>query len=143
MEEIFVDAGPFYALNTPYDQYRTRAQAAIQAIGKQKFRLVTTDYVIDEALTMLITSRKAGYHFALNLLKFLSEKDKNGPMVHTEFISQDRFKHSIEVFCRYNRDKTWSFTDCASFAVMKELKIKTAFTFDDHFKQMGFKILGK
>lgn len=41
MEKIFVDAGPFYALNTPYDQYHDRAQAVIQAIGKQKFQLVT------------------------------------------------------------------------------------------------------
>lgn len=142
MEEIFVDAGPFYALNTPYDQYHDRAQAVMQAIGKQKARLVTTDYVIDEALTMLITSRKAGYHFALNLLKFLSGRGKNEPAVHTEFISQDRFRQSIEVFRRYNRDKTWSFTDCTSFVVMKELKIKTTFTFDDHFEQMGFRILG-
>jgi predicted nucleic acid-binding protein len=142
MEKIFIDAGPFYALNTPHDQYHDQAQAVIQTISKQEFRLVTTDYVIDEALTMLITSRKAGYHFALNLLKFLSGKGKNRPAVHTEFISQDRFHQSIEVFRRYNRDKTWSFTDCTSFAVMKELKIKTAFTFDDHFDQMGFKILG-
>lgn len=141
MEEIFVDAGPFHALNTPYDQYHDRAQVAIQAIDKQRSRLVTTDYVIDEALTMLITSRKDGYHFALNLLKFLSVKNKNYLSVNMEFISQDRFRQSIEVFRRYNRYKTWSFTDCASFVVMKELKIETAFTFDDHFQQMGFKIL--
>ena len=141
MEEIFVDAGPFHALNTPYDQYYDRAQTVIQAIGKHKSRLITTDYVIDEALTMLITARKAGYHFALNLLKFLSEKDKNGSIVHTEFISRDRFRQSIEVFRRYNRDKAWSFTDCTSFVVMKELKIKTVFTFDDHFGQMGFRAL--
>lgn len=141
MEKIFVDAGPFHALNTPFDQYHDRAQAVIQAIGKQKSRLVTTDYVVDEALTMLITSRKAGYHFALNLLEFLFGKDKNRQSVNLEFVSQDRFRQSIEIFRRYNRDKTWSFTDCASFIVMKELKIKTVFTFDDHFQQMGFKTL--
>lgn len=90
---------------------------------------------------MLITSRKAGYHFALNLLEFLSGKDKNRQSANLEFVSQNRFHQSVEIFRRYNRDKTWSFTDCASFVVMKELRIKTAFTFDNHFEQMGFKIL--
>ncbi len=142
MEEIFVDAGPLYALNSLHDQYHLKSQALLKSIKKHRLKMVTTDYVIDEALTVLITSRKGGYHFALNLLKFLSGKGKSGAAVHTEFISQDRFRQSIEVFRCYNRDKTWSFTDCASFAVMKELKIKTAFTFDDHFEQMGFKILG-
>ncbi|MEK9171469.1 MAG: PIN domain-containing protein, partial [Patescibacteria group bacterium] len=60
-----------------------------------------------------------------------------------EWISQDRFRLAADVFRRYNRDKTLSFTDRTSFVVMKELKIKTVFTFDDHFEQMGFRILGK
>ena len=104
--------------------------------------MVTRDYVIDEALTMLITSRKGGYHFALNLLKYLFGESKDNSIIKIEWISPDRFQLAAEVFRRYNRDKTWLFTDGASFAVMKELKIKTAFPLDDHFEQMGFKILG-
>jgi predicted nucleic acid-binding protein len=61
-----------------------------------------------------------------------------GDIIH---VTSERFVEAQTVFRRYNRDKTWSFTDCTSFAVMKELKIKTVFTFDDHFEQMGFRIL--
>ncbi|MBZ5593473.1 MAG: hypothetical protein LAP39_14615 [Acidobacteriia bacterium] len=31
--------------------------------------------------------------------------------------------------------------DCASFAVMRRLNIKKAFTFDQHFRTAGFEIL--
>ncbi|MCU0535569.1 MAG: hypothetical protein MUD14_16890 [Hydrococcus sp. Prado102] len=35
-------------------------------------------------------------------------------------------------------DKGWSLTDCISFVVMEQLKIKQAFTCDRHFEQAGF-----
>jgi predicted nucleic acid-binding protein len=42
------------------------------------------------------------------------------------------------VFEQFNRDKEWSYTDCVSYAVMKQLDIEEAFAFDHHFDQMGF-----
>jgi len=42
-----------------------------------------------------------------------------------------------DVFVKYS-DKDFSFTDCTSFVVMRELGITDAFAFDDHFAQMGF-----
>jgi len=45
-----------------------------------------------------------------------------------------------DVFFRH-RDKSYSFTDCTSFVVMKELKLKQALTTDRHFRQMGFEVL--
>ncbi len=47
-----------------------------------------------------------------------------------------------EIFKTYN-DKDFSFTDSASFYLMKELKIQNAFTFDNHFSQLGFNRLPK
>jgi len=46
-------------------------------------------------------------------------------------------KRAAELFRRHD-DKEWSFTDCVSFAVMRELKIADAFTTDNHFAQAGF-----
>jgi len=40
-----------------------------------------------------------------------------------------------------HRDKDYSFTDCTSFVVMKELRLKDALTTDRHFRQAGFHIL--
>ena len=38
-------------------------------------------------------------------------------------------------------DKSWSFTDCASFRLMKARKITDALTTDHHFEQARFKAL--
>ena len=35
-------------------------------------------------------------------------------------------------------DKDFSFTDCTSFAVMRELRLQKALTLDHHFAQMSF-----
>ena len=39
-------------------------------------------------------------------------------------------------------DKNYSLTDATSFAVMERIGISIAFTFDRHFAQYGFAILG-
>jgi len=51
---------------------------------------------------------------------------------------EDRLK-AWEVFKKYG-DKELSFTDCTSFVLMRNLKIHKAFTFDEHFKQIGLEI---
>ena len=43
------------------------------------------------------------------------------------------------MFFRY-RDKDFSFTDCTSFILMRELKLREALTTDHHFVQAGFAI---
>jgi predicted nucleic acid-binding protein len=43
------------------------------------------------------------------------------------------------LFFRY-RDKDFSFTDCTSFVVMQELKLREVLTTDRHFAQAGFTV---
>ena len=38
-------------------------------------------------------------------------------------------------------DEDFSFVDCLSFVVMSKLGCRKAFTFDSHFRQMGFEML--
>lgn len=38
------------------------------------------------------------------------------------------------------RDKDFSFTDCSSFVIMKERRIKAALTSDRHFAQARFQV---
>ena len=57
-----------------------------------------------------------------------------------ERIDAARFETARRIFFDY-RDKDFSFTDCTSFAVMRELRLTHALTVDRHFRQMGFELV--
>lgn len=135
---VFVDTGPLHALNSRRDQYFLKAHVLLKQMQHERMTLVTTDYVIDEAATSLLTTVKAGYRNAMSLLAWMSKQPN---LIEIEWMNQQRFGQTRDVFRRFNRDKQWSFTDCTSYVVMKERKIKTAFSFDEHFREMGVKLL--
>jgi hypothetical protein len=49
------------------------------------------------------------------------------------------WEEAWRLFQQYD-DKSFSFTDCTSFILMRRLKLRDAFTFDHHFAQMGFRL---
>ncbi len=57
-----------------------------------------------------------------------------------EWIGTARSEKARNLFFRY-RDRDFSFTDCTSFVVMQELKLKQVVTTDHHFQQMSFDVV--
>jgi predicted nucleic acid-binding protein len=57
-----------------------------------------------------------------------------------ECVSALRAEKARGLFFR-RRDKAFSFTDCTSFVLVQELRIRCALTMDRHFQQMGFTVL--
>jgi hypothetical protein len=57
-----------------------------------------------------------------------------------ERIDSARFDAARQLFFKY-RDKKFSFTDCTSFAVMREIRLTQALTTDRHFRQMGYQLV--
>jgi predicted nucleic acid-binding protein len=49
----------------------------------------------------------------------------------------ERFEKTKVLFIK-NIDRIWSFTDCFSFIVMKDLQLREAFSKDAHFRAAGF-----
>ncbi len=135
---IFIDSVALVAIMSPRDQKHQSALKLLSKSIKIKSNIITTDYVIDESTTHLITSVKSGFRYSSSLLDWILQI--NTP-IQLIWMNNNLFLQAVKVFQRFNKDKQWSFTDCTSFVVMKELKISTVFTFDDHFEQMGFKIL--
>ena len=131
---IFIDSGPIRALNNSGDNQFVRAKNVFAQLLDVSTKVVTSDYIIDEAYTGLL--KDPGYHAAMNFDTML----RQGKWI-VERITTERFYKAQEVFRKFNKDKVWSFTDCTSYVVMKELKIKDVFTFDKNFEEMGFKLL--
>ena len=133
VDEVFVDTSAWLALNDKTDEYHNRSVSKGSEIKKQRTELITSEYIIDESITLVRyrVSHHAAVIFGGALL--LSSIVKI-----IDITNEDRFK-AWEIFKRY-WDKELSFTDCTSFAVMERLKLKKAFTFDEHFKKVGFEI---
>ena len=137
IEPIFIDTGAFFAAKCSADKNHQIALSYYNSICESgKFDLVTTNLVIFETVTL--TKGKVGIGFAIEFGKYL----RNSNFIKIMKISEEIENKSWEIFDRYN-DKDYSFTDCASFAIMKELGIRKAFAFDKHFQQFGFEIVPK
>ena len=124
---IFVDSSAWSAAFVHADPDRQRARSWL----RQNFqRLLTTDYIIDETLTVI----RARSH--LNRAIRVGQKLFDQAFVTIEWVTPDDVRRAWNVFRNY-RDKHWSFTDCISRVVMERLDIKQAFAFDDDFRQFG------
>lgn len=132
--DTFVDTSGFYALLVRGDRWHARAVAAVAEAARRRDRFVTTDYILDEAATLL----KAGGHG--HLLAAFFESIDSSAALRIEWTTSERFS-ATRTLCLRHADKTWSFTDCLSFVIMRALGLKNALTSDTHFAQAGFRVL--
>jgi hypothetical protein len=131
--KIFVDTSAWLALNDRNDQYHSEALSKLNIVTKQKIELITSEYVVDESITIIRyrVSHKAAVVFGDSLM--------NSTIVTVADITEEERFKAWMLFKKYD-DKELSFTDCASFALMNKLRLRKAFAFDDHFKQIGFEL---
>lgn len=128
---VFVDTSAWFALYSKGDEAHSRASRFWKELRRKSARLLTTEHVFSESIT-LMRARK-GYLAACRLGNFIL----NSRIVEIADVPAQTRGRAWEVFIKYS-DKDFSFTDCTSFVVMRELGITDAFAFDDHFAQMGF-----
>lgn len=130
-EKIFVDTGAFYALMIKADNAHGQAVSALDNLRAGKTRWITSDYVLDESATLL--NARGCHAQAVELLELVGKTKA----LQIEWMDPQRFSKTRSLFAKYS-DQGFSFTDCFSFALMRELKIKKALTKDKHFAVMGF-----
>ena len=124
----FVDTSAWYAALVPGDQHHHRANAWLKAYPG---RLLTTDYVIDETLTLLRSRGQGDTALDWGATMF----GPNSPSA-VRFLTPADIADAWDLFRQFV-DKDWSFTDCTSKAIIEALGIATAFSFDHHFRQFG------
>ncbi len=123
---IFVDTGAWAALFVADDPLHAVAKRWIQ---ENQELLVTSDYIVDEVLTLLKV------RFSVRISIEAGEALWNEELSSLMFLAATDIREAWRIF-RTHRDKGWSFTDCTSNAVMTRLRISQAFSFDKHFSQM-------
>ena len=129
---IFIDSSMWMALVNPRDDFSKKAQEIWLLLQKQKARLLTTNYILDESFTLI--RKRCGLETIRLLRNRLGADWENLKVIRVTINDEAK---AWDWFL-----KDWSnlsFTDCISFAVMERLGIKKAATFDKHFNKAGFK----
>lgn len=129
---IFVDAGAWVALMIPDGRHGGPAREFYREVSRGAHgAMVTTDFVLDEAATLIRV--EADVETACRFLRTVLQ----APSVSLVWIAREHFRYALEML-EQQGDRRWSFTDCTSSVVMRDLGMAEAFTFDRNFEQAGF-----
>jgi predicted nucleic acid-binding protein len=127
VSRVFVDTSAWYAFVDRADPSHDPVVATFKA---RRGRLVTSDYVFDEIVTLL--RYRAGWAAAHRLGETLWS-DRIAQLAR---ISPGDCEAAWRLFARRD-DQRLSFTDCTSVALMQRLKLTVAITLDSDFRALG------
>jgi len=130
MAQALVDTSAIYALIDRDDANHRKATAVLRSLSKQSITPLLTNFIVAECHALLLSRLGAG--IARNWLI--------NQIWPVEPVNSADERTAKEIIQRYT-DKTFSYTDATTFAVMERLAIKQAFAFDSHFKQYGLTVL--
>jgi predicted nucleic acid-binding protein len=132
--EVFLDTSGLYALVNARDAHHRTARRTVERLVRGGRRLVVTDYVVSETVTLARV--RGSTQVALRVLDLIEQSAG----IRVEWMDARRFD-ATKVFIRKHADHAYSFVDCSSFVVMRELKLGQALTTDGHFREAGFEPL--
>jgi len=134
MKAVLVDTAGWMACADAADPAHLRCCSARDGALEAGQTLVTTDFIVDETLTLI------RLRLGLAAARIWWEQVDRSRRLRWERVDADRFERARHLFFQYH-DRDFSFTDCTSFAIMRELRLTHAITTDRHFRQMGFRML--
>jgi predicted nucleic acid-binding protein len=129
---IFVDTSAFLAIVKVEDFYYPLAKQQWKTLLHTEEILYTNNYVVVESI--VIIQKRSG----INVVKKL-QSDILG-LVNIDWVDEEQHSLALETVFQLNRRKL-SLVDCSAFQTMRRLGIDTVFTFDDHFREEGFKVI--
>lgn len=134
---LFVDTAGWMAMadadDPAHEASRRERDSCLEGGGV----LVSTDYVIDETLTLIRV--RLGLRAAAEWWAQIDASSR----IRWERIDASRAEKARTRFFEWTSRDAWtnnnlSFTHCTSFVVMEELGLAKALTTDRHFSQAGF-----
>ena len=132
---VFADTSGFIAAFDSRDSGHAAAARAFRSIAKTGQPVVTTDLVLSETLTHL--RRRGGWEPS----KRAGDAILGSRAFQIVCADRDSLEAGYREFIR-NADPKLSLCDAHSFVVMRDRGITRALTFDRHFADAGFVILG-
>jgi uncharacterized protein len=128
--EVFFDTSGFLAVIDQLDRVHQDAVAWTRTRAG-RMRPVTTEWIIGETCTLLITRKR--HHVVPQFLDYI---ERSSALLSIN--PDDTLLRSAKLMMRRQADQGFSFVDCVSFCLMTERKILEALTTDALFRKAGF-----
>jgi uncharacterized protein len=128
--KLFVDTWGWMTLAEPLNRKHAATRQCYEEYSRSG-RVVTSNYVLDESLTLIF--RRLRFDAAYNFSKAVLESS----FVAVETVTEARFRSAFELRRRFSDKPSISFTDLTSMAIMTELKMTDILTADAHFAHVG------
>jgi predicted nucleic acid-binding protein len=128
--KLLADTGAMLALFNPRDQLHRQARLFVEQARSARF--VLTELLVSETVTRLRSRVDAG-----------RAADIGSALLHSRryelvFVDARLVEAGLGELRRF-ADKRLSFADAVSFAIIRELGLDGAFTFDRDFRDCGFR----
>jgi uncharacterized protein len=134
LRRVFVDTSAFVALRNRAERQDAATRAALTALVAESALLFTSNYVFAETYSALLVRVGRPEAIAWGRRFRASEAIELIPV--DEPVEEDAWS-----ILESHADKTWSYVDATSFALMEREGSTEAFAFDRHFAQRGLSLL--
>jgi predicted nucleic acid-binding protein len=129
---VFIDTSAFYALLDADDRQHQAAKQAWVTLLNEAADLTCSNYVIIET-TALVQNR-------LGMEAVRAFQEDILPVVRVKWVDDMTHQADVTALLTAGR-RQLSLVDCVSFDLMRQLGIRRAFAFDEHFAEQGFEII--
>jgi predicted nucleic acid-binding protein len=129
---MFVDTSALLALVNRQDEFHEQAKHQWKLLLENDEALLSNNYVILESISLI--QRR----FGMDWIHALQAEVL--PFIEIAWVSENQHQEAMKMFLKSGR-RQLSLVDCSSFETMKVLKIKTAFSFDQHFRAQDFEVI--
>jgi len=126
---VFIDSSALFALIDAADPAHEGARRFVESGGP--IDLVTHQYVVVE--TIALAQRRIGIEAVRAIVRLLE-------VVDVRPVDRDLHDRALTALLGARRRQV-SFVDWTSFTLMRDLGLRTAFTFDDDFVDQGFEVV--
>ena len=128
MRLVLADTSALVAMRDSADAHHHAALEWFREASAEGVRLVVTNYILAEVHAFFCRWPDAALGYA--------DKIRTDPAFKVVRASAADEAEAWAILHR-SHDKTYSFVDAVSFAVMKSLRLNAALAFDQHFRQFG------
>jgi len=127
-KNVFVDTDAFIALRVYDDVNHKEAHRQLTFVREQRLVLHTSNFVLNEVYTYFYRHPKV----ALEMIEIILDN----PLITMHRVNVEDEEQAVVLLKRF-QDKSLSYTDATTIAMMERLNFTTIFSFDKHFEDCG------